>query len=86
MKETTTMAKPTKKIDKERYYKALNDLYYIVSTGFDKCEDTIFDAQDAVGYSNLKRATKTKLLKMFQGIWSNMQEIVDTIGRCGKVK
>ena len=86
MKETTTMAKLTKKIDKERYYKELSDLYYIVSTGFDKSEDTIFDAQDAVGYSNLKRATKTKLLKMFQGIWSNMQEIVDTIGRCGKVK
>ena len=85
-KLTKKMAKPTKKIDKERYYKELNDLYYVVVTSFDKCEDTIFDAQDAVGYSNLKRATKTKLLQMFQEIWSNMQEIVDTIGRCGKVK
>ena len=80
------MAKPTKKIDKERYYKEINDLHYVVAINFDKCEKAIFDAQDAVGYSNIKRATKTKLLKMFQEIWSDMHEIVHTIGRCGMVK
>lgn len=74
------------KIDKAKYYKELNDLHYVVATNFDKCEDAIFEAQDAVGYSNLNRATKTKLLKLFQGIWADMREIVDTIGRCGKVK
>lgn len=74
------------KIDKEKYYKEINDLHYVVATNFDKCEEAIFGAQDAVGYSNLSRATKTKLLKMFQGIWADMREIVDTIGRCGKVK
>lgn len=80
------MAKLTKKTDNERYYKEINDLHYVVATNFDKCEKAIFDAQDAVGYSNLKRTTKIKLLKKFQEIWSDMREVVDTIGRCGKVK
>lgn len=74
------------KIDKAKYYKELNDLHYVVANNFDKCEDVIFEAQDAVGYSNLSRATKTKLLKKFQDIWADMREIVDTIGKCGKVK
>ena len=80
------MAKPTKKTDNERYYKEINDLHYVVVTNFDKCEKAIFEAQDAVGYSSLKRTTKIKLLKKFQEIWSDMREVVDTIGRCGKVK
>jgi hypothetical protein len=76
----------TKKADKQQYYKEINDLHYTVATKFDECEQRIFDAQDAVGYSNLTRATKTKLLKKFQDVWADMKEIVDTIGRCGKVK
>ena len=78
--------KSIKKSDKQKYYKEINDLHYIVATKFDECEERIFDAQDAVGYSNLARTTKTKLLKKFQDVWADMKEIVDTIGRCGKVK
>ena len=81
-----TNSKATKKIDKQRYYREINNLHYTVATKFDECESRIFDAQDAVGYSNLARATKTRLLKKFQDVWADMKEIVDTIGRCGKVK
>ena len=76
----------TKKADKALYYKEITNLHGLVATKFDECEKRIFDAQDAVGYSNLARATKTKLLKMFQNVWADMNEIVDTIGRVGKVK
>lgn len=76
----------TKKSDRQQYYREINNLHYIVATKFDECEQRIFDAQDAVGYSNLARTTKTKLLKKFQDVWADMKEIVDTIGRCGKVK
>ena len=81
-----TNSKATKKIDKQRYYREITNLHYTVATKFDECESRIFDAQDAVGYSNLARATKTRLLKKFQDVWADMKEIVDTIGRCGKVK
>ena len=81
-----TNSKATKKIDKQQYYREINNLHYTVATKFDECESRIFDAQDAVGYSNLARTTKTKLLKKFQDVWADMKEIVDTIGRCGKVK
>ena len=70
---------------KEKYYKEIAELYNTVATKFDECEENIFAAQDAVGYSNLTRATKTKLIKKFQAVWADMQEIVDTLGRCGKV-
>ena len=74
------------KTDKTLYYKEITNLHGLVSRKFDECESKIFDAQDAVGYSNLARTTKTKLLKMFQNVWADMNEIVDTIGRVGKVK
>ena len=80
------MSKPSNKIDRQQYYKEITDLHGIVASKFDECESKIFDAQDAVGYSNLSRATKTKLLKIFQNVWADMNEIVDTIGRVGKVK
>ena len=72
--------------NKEKYYREIAELYNTVATKFDECEESIFAAQDAVGYSNLARATKTKLVKKFQAVWADMQEIVDTLGRCGKVK
>ena len=78
--------KETNKADKARYYKEITDLHGLVATKFDECESRIFDAQDAVGCSNLSRATKTKLLKAFQNVWADMNEIVNTIGRVGKVK
>ena len=84
--ETSKKKTTNTKIDKVKYYKELNDLHFVVATNFDKCENAIFEAQDAVGYSSLSKATKTNLLKKFQGIWADMREIVDTIGRCGKVK
>ena len=80
------MNKPSKKIDKQQYYSEINKLHYIVSTKFDECESRIFDAQDAVGFSNMPQATKTKWLKMFQNVWADMNDIVNTIGRAGKVK
>ncbi len=81
------MAKQSsKKADKAKYYKEITDLHGLVTSKFDECESRIFDAQDAVGYSNLARTTKTKILKKFQEVWAGMNEIVDTIGRCGKVK
>ena len=81
-----TNSKATKKIDKQQDYREINNLHYTVATKFDECESRIFDAQDAVGYSNLARATKTRLLKKFQDVWADMKEIVDIIGRAGKVK
>ena len=80
------MKKPTKAADKEKYYREITGLHYVVATKFDECEQRIFDAQDAVGYSNLAQVTKTKLLKKFQDVWADMKEIVDIIGRAGKVK
>ena len=71
--------------NKEKYYKEIAELYNTVATKFDECEENIFAAQDAVGYSDLARATRTKIIKKFQDLWADMQEIVDTLGRCGKV-
>ena len=78
--------KETNKADKALYYKEITNLHGLVAAKFDECEERIFDAQDAVGYSNLARTTKTKILKLFQNVWADMNEIVDTIGRAGKVK
>ena len=72
--------------NKEKYYREIAELYNTVATKFDECEESIFAAQDAVGYSNLARATKTRILKKFQEVWTGMNEIVDTIGRVGKVR
>ena len=66
--------------------KEINALYEKVVAEFGKCEESIWNAQDAVGYSNLKQSTKTALLKNFQTIWQNINEIVDVIGKKGKVK
>ena len=74
------------KTDKALYYKELTNLHALVATKFDECEKRIFDAQDAVGFSELPQTTKTKLLKLFQNVWADMNEIVNTIGRVGKVK
>lgn len=66
--------------------KELNDLYEKVVAEFGKCEKAIWNAQDAVGYSSLKQPTKTALLKNFQAIWHNINEIVNVIGKRGKMK
>lgn len=78
--------KADNKVSKEQYYKEIDDLYCEVSRRFGDCEEEIFAAQDAIGYSNLARATKTRVLKKFQEVWAGMNEIVDTIGRIGKVR
>ncbi len=74
------------KTDKKIYYKELTNLHALVATKFDECEEKIFEAQDAVGFSGLPQTTKTKILKMFQEVWADMNEIVNTIGKAGKVK
>ena len=66
--------------------KEINALYEKVVAEFGKCEEAIWNAQDAVGYSNLKQPMKTALLKNFQTIWQNINEIVDVIGKRGKLK
>lgn len=66
--------------------KEINALYEKVVAEFGKCEEAIWNAQDAVGYSNLKQPTKTALLKNFQAIWHNINEIVNVIGKRGKMK
>ena len=66
--------------------KEINALYEKVVAEFGKCEESIWNAQDAVGYSNLKQPTKTALLKNFQAIWHNINEIVNVIGKRGKLK
>lgn len=86
-----TKSKPKKqktgnKISKEQYYKEIDNLYWEVSNRFSDCEDEIFAAQDAIGYSNLKQSNKTALIKKFQLLWGVMNEIVNDIGRLGKVR
>ena len=88
-----TKSKPKKqqkkignKIDKDQYYKEIDNLYWEVSKRFNDIEDDIFAAQDSIGYSNLKQSNKTALIKKFQLLWSVMNEIVDDIGRLGKVR
>lgn len=81
IKRTTTRKSTRKTTPKE-----ITDLYEKVATCFDGCEKNIYDAQDAVGYSNLKQTTKTALLKKFQLVWKLMNEIVDDIGKLGKVR
>ena len=89
----TTKSKPKKqqkkignKIDKDQYYKEIDNLYWEVSKRFNDIEDDIFAAQDSIGYSNLKQSNKTALIKKFRLLWSVMNEIVDDIGRLGKVR
>jgi len=77
-KKTTTGKKPNKA--------EITDLYAKVAGNFDACESLIYDAQDAIGYSNLKQSNKTALIKKFQLLWGVMNEIVNDIGRLGKVR
>ena len=77
--------RPKKKVD-ESLQREITDLHFTVSSAFDKIEDTIYDAQDAVGYSNLDQPTKTELLKKFQTVWRSLREIVNVIGDKGLVR
>ena len=78
--------KTDNKISKEQYYKEIDNLYCEVSRRFGDCEKELFAAQDAIGYSNLKQSNKTALIKQFQLLWGVMNEIVNDIGRLGKVR
>ena len=83
-----TTNNPTKKTTpKIGNIKEFIELYQSISTLFGKCEPHLIEAKTLIENTNgIKTPTKKSLVKKLDNIFSEMNAIIDNVGKMGEVK
>lgn len=65
----------------------ITNLYQCVWNAFDTSSESLFKAKEMIeNCDSIKKPTKKKILDKFEEIFKNRDEIINSIGKIGKIR